>query len=67
MIANLQYGWTLFIDPIDAKHHWGRAAIQVTFTIFIVMETWIARATWSIGSARGSWSLRVVCWSRQPG
>ncbi len=42
MIANLQYGWTLFIDPIDAKYHWGRAAIQVTFTIFIVTETWIA-------------------------
>ena len=36
MIANLQYGWTLFIDPIDAKYHWGRAAIQVAFTIFIV-------------------------------
>jgi MFS transporter, OFA family, oxalate/formate antiporter len=42
MIANLQYGWTLFIDAIDAKHHWGRAAIQVAFTIFIVTETWIA-------------------------
>src|SRR5215510_7343539 len=42
MIANLQYGWTLFIDPIDAKHHWGRAAIQAAFTIFIVTETWIA-------------------------
>jgi MFS transporter, OFA family, oxalate/formate antiporter len=42
MIANLQYGWTLFIDPIDAKHHWGRAAIQVAFTIFIVTEIWIA-------------------------
>jgi OFA family oxalate/formate antiporter-like MFS transporter len=22
MIANLQYGWTLFVDPIDAKFHW---------------------------------------------
>ena len=42
MIANLQYGWTLFIDPIDAKYHWGRAAIQVAFTIFIVSETWVA-------------------------
>jgi len=42
MIANLQYGWTLFIDPIDAKQHWGRAAIQVAFTIFIVTETWTA-------------------------
>jgi OFA family oxalate/formate antiporter-like MFS transporter len=41
-IANLQYGWTLFIDPIDQKYHWGRAAIQVAFTIYIVTETWMA-------------------------
>src|ERR1700752_929386 len=41
MIANLQYGWTLFVDPIDAKYHWGRAAIQVAFTIFVVTETWL--------------------------
>jgi hypothetical protein len=27
MIANLQYGWTLFVNPIDQKYHWGRAAI----------------------------------------
>ena len=41
MIANLQYGWTLFVGPIDAKHHWGRVAIQVAFTIFVVAETWL--------------------------
>lgn len=41
MIANLQYGWTLFVDPIDAKYHWGRAAIQFAFTIFVVTETWL--------------------------
>src|SRR5258707_10777085 len=41
MIANLQYGWTLFVDPIDAKNHWGRAAIQLAFTIFVVTETWL--------------------------
>ncbi|MBK3737500.1 MFS transporter, partial [Azospirillum brasilense] len=41
MIANLQYGWTLFVEPIDDKHGWGRAAIQVAFTIFIVTETWL--------------------------
>src|SRR5262245_65629084 len=33
MIANLQYGWTLFVNPIDEQHHWGRAAIQVAFPI----------------------------------
>jgi MFS transporter, OFA family, oxalate/formate antiporter len=41
MIANLQYGWTLFVIPIDQKHHWGRAAIQVAFTIFVLTETWL--------------------------
>ena len=41
MIANLQYGWTLFVNPIDQKYHWGRAAIQVAFTIFVLMETWL--------------------------
>ena len=41
MIANLQYGWTLFVDPIDAKFHWGRAAIQLAFTLFVVTETWL--------------------------
>jgi OFA family oxalate/formate antiporter-like MFS transporter len=40
-IANLQYGWTLFVDPINDKFHFGRAAIQWAFTIFIVTETWL--------------------------
>ncbi len=41
MIANLQYGWTLFVNPIDQKYHWGRASIQVAFTIFVLLETWL--------------------------
>ena len=41
MIANLQYGWTLFVTPIDQKYHWGRAAIQVAFSIFVLTETWL--------------------------
>jgi OFA family oxalate/formate antiporter-like MFS transporter len=41
MIANLQYGWTLFVNPIDQKYHWGKAAIQVAFTIFVLTETWL--------------------------
>ena len=40
MIANLQYGWTLFVNPIDDKSR-GRAAIQVAFSIFVVVETWL--------------------------
>jgi len=41
MIANLQYGWTLFVAPIDAKFGWGRPAIQVAFAIFVLTETWL--------------------------
>ncbi len=40
-VANLQYGWTLFVNPLDAKYHWGRSAIQVAFTIFVLIETWL--------------------------
>jgi MFS transporter, OFA family, oxalate/formate antiporter len=40
-VANLQYGWTLFVNPMDEKYHWGRASIQVAFTIFVLLETWL--------------------------
>jgi OFA family oxalate/formate antiporter-like MFS transporter len=41
-IANLQYGWTLFIHPIHERHGWSIAAIQWTFTIAITTETFLA-------------------------
>ena len=41
MIANLQYGWTLFVNPIEEKYHWGVPAIQVAFSVFIATETWL--------------------------
>ena len=41
MIANLQYGWTVFVDPMSAQMGWGRTAIQVSFTIFVLVETWL--------------------------
>jgi OFA family oxalate/formate antiporter-like MFS transporter len=41
MIANLQYGWTLFVLPIDNKFHWGRPSIQIAFSIFVLAETWL--------------------------
>ncbi len=40
-IANLQYGWTLFVNPIDQKYGWGTTAIQLTFTIAITTETFL--------------------------
>src|SRR6201990_3453614 len=41
MIANLQYGWALFVDPIDAKYSWGGAGVQLALPLFVVTETWL--------------------------
>jgi OFA family oxalate/formate antiporter-like MFS transporter len=41
LVANLQYAWTLFVNPLEAKNHWGMSAIQLSFSIFIVVETWL--------------------------
>jgi len=41
MIANLQYGWTLFVNPLDQKYHWGKSAIQFAFFVFVFAETWL--------------------------
>jgi OFA family oxalate/formate antiporter-like MFS transporter len=41
MIANLQYGWTLFVHPINVAHGWSIASIQVAFSIFVALETWL--------------------------
>jgi len=41
MIANLQYGWTLFVNPLNERFQWGKVAIQDAFTIFVVTETWL--------------------------
>ena len=41
MIANLQYGWTLFVDPMSHQQHWTRAAIGGAFSMFVLAETWL--------------------------
>jgi OFA family oxalate/formate antiporter-like MFS transporter len=40
-VANLQYGWTLFVLPIQQQWGWSKAEIQVAFSIFILLETWL--------------------------
>ena len=41
MIANLQYGWTLFVNPIHDAHGWSLSEIQVAFSVFVLVETWL--------------------------
>ncbi len=77
MIANLQYGWTLFVDPISKAQGWERASIQFAFTIFVLTETWMVpvkawftdrfgpRPTVLVGAAliTASWVLNSVATS----
>lgn len=41
MIANLQYGWNLFVEPMSKAQHWSRADIATAFSIFVLTETWL--------------------------
>ncbi len=41
MIANLQYSWTLFVQPLQAGTGWKLSDIQFAFTLFILCQTWV--------------------------
>src|SRR6201994_1201220 len=63
MIANLQYGWTYFVSPMAKAHSWDVGSIQVAFSIFVALETWLTPVEgWivdSLGPRRGP-SLMVA-------
>src|ERR1700734_3798162 len=40
MIANLQYGWSVFVLPLQKAHSWAVSDIQFAFTLFVALETW---------------------------
>ncbi len=40
-IANLQYAWTLFTIPISKALGVKLSAVQIAFTLFILLETWL--------------------------
>ena len=42
MLSNMQYGWTLFVNPMRNETRWQTASIQVAFTIMIFMNTWLS-------------------------
>jgi len=39
MVANLQYGWTLFVNPLSDRFGWSHAAVQVAFSVFVIAQT----------------------------
>jgi MFS transporter, OFA family, oxalate/formate antiporter len=70
MIANLQYGWTLFVLPLQRAHGWAIAEIQFAFTLFVALETWGTPLPGWIADklgrtlARASLSALAAYWSR---
>jgi len=40
-VANFQYGWTLFVLPLQRHLNQTAALISVTFTVFVLLETWL--------------------------
>jgi OFA family oxalate/formate antiporter-like MFS transporter len=53
LIANLQYGWTLFVGPINKAHGWAVADIQFAFAIFVALETWLTPFEGWLGDSLG--------------
>ncbi len=61
LIANLQYGWTLFVNPINKAHGWSIASIQLAFSIFIALETWLTPIEgWIVNSLGGRRGPRLM-------
>jgi MFS transporter, OFA family, oxalate/formate antiporter len=40
-IANVQYAWTLFVLPIAEELNASLSSVQIAFTVFILVETWL--------------------------
>src|SRR5271168_3072150 len=65
MIANLQYGWTYFVGPMAKTHSWDVGSIQVAFSIFVALETWLTPLQgWmvdTLGPKRGPKLMVAAC------
>src|ERR1700739_4678311 len=53
LIANLQYSWTLFVNPLRQAHDWDITGIQLAFSIFIALETWLTPGAGWLGGHLG--------------
>jgi OFA family oxalate/formate antiporter-like MFS transporter len=41
-VANFQYAWTLFVDPLQERHGWSRGQVQdALFIYFVLAQTWL--------------------------
>jgi MFS transporter, OFA family, oxalate/formate antiporter len=69
MLGNMQYGWTLFVNPMRQATHWQVASIQLAFTIMILLNTWLAPIEGWVVDRRGprmvvmfGGLMAALCW-----
>ena len=61
MIANLQYAWTLFVQPLQASTGWRLSDIQFAFALFILFQTWVQPLDgWLIDRLGPRWFITVA-------
>ena len=61
MIANLQYAWTLFVQPLQTSTGWRLSDIQFAFALFILFQTWVQPLDgWLIDRLGPRWFITVA-------
>jgi OFA family oxalate/formate antiporter-like MFS transporter len=61
MIANLQYAWTLFVQPLQQGTGWKLSDIQYAFALFILFQTWVQPLDgWLIDRIGPRWLISVA-------
>ena len=61
MIANLQYAWTLFVQPLQQGTGWKLSDIQYAFALFILFQTWVQPLDgWLIDRMGPRWFISVA-------
>ena len=55
MIGNLQYAWTMFVQPMMTATGWKLSEVQWGFTVFVAVMTWsMPGKSWACPSPPGS-------------
>jgi OFA family oxalate/formate antiporter-like MFS transporter len=59
-IANLQYAWTQFVQPLRDAQGWELSEVQWGFSIFIALETWAMPLTGWLIDLKGARLLMSI-------
>ncbi len=59
VIGLYQYSWTIFVSPLRDEFGWSLATVQLTFTLFVWIMTWIQPIAGYIADKKGPRYLAV--------